>query len=558
MTAYTLDDLFHVPGGPAEQARRLESYKTALVDAQTESDAGNVHLAPPVADGPRYQIRKGLRADRASTVLDTINKSLTADQAASLAQELDAVRGALMPDLQKDWTPTSPINVQPYDLLAPARFLVPVFTPLRNRIPRERGQGGAAEYRRILSITNSGGASATNLGFFDSAVNVAAFGGPGNLSLNRPPKIAYTGDTQIRKYLEMGFSDQVNWKTAFAALGFENPRGQSQTALLLSHMMGEERAILVARGTTAGSAGYLGSVSAPVISSANAGTGGTIPAATYQIYVVAKNGMGQTLASANAPTTTSGATSTITVTVTTEPAGALTYDLYVGNGAAGFANARLQTTNFIGNSITITSFNGAGALGVDADSSFSALAWDGLYAVQTDPNQTGYFSRVNANWLTTDPGSELTTALVAMWTLNGAVPDEAWLTGNGADSLGRLLRVGGANGAVNGYRTTIQSGDGSVIMGAAVSGIVNPVSRTMMDLFAHRYAHPGTALLLSRSLPVPDSQVSAPVTMRMVQDYMGMDWPIVQMSIDISSYEYGTMLHQAPMFSGALAGIKNG
>lgn len=557
---YTLEDLFHVPGGATEQVRRLELFKTALADAFKAGEEGRTRVAFGAgAEGePKYRLTTGLPAAQASQAFDTITKSLTADQANSLANELQLMRGTVMPDLQKDWTPTSPVNVQPYDLLPAVKWLAPSFTPLRNRIPRTRGEGGAAEYRRILSVTNSGGASADSMGFFDSASQTQTFGGPGNLTLNRPAKISYTGDTQIRKYLEMGHSDQVNWRAHFAGLGFDDPRSQSQTALLLAHLNGEERAMLYGRGTAAGNAGYLGAVSAPVISATNEGTGGSLAADTYHCYVVAKNGMGQSLASAVSSTVTTGATSTITVEVTTEPDGALFYDLYVGDGSAGFANAKLQESNFVGNTVTITSFNASGAAGVDADSSFSALAWDGFYAVQSDPNQTGYFNRANAAFSTADPGSEITDALVALWTLNGATPEELWMTGNGADELGKLLRAGGANGAVNGYRTTVQTGDGSVILGAAVSGIVNPVTRGIVDINAHRYAAAGTVLLLSRTVPVPNSEVGAPVTMRMVQDYMGIAWPVVQMSWDISSYEYGTMLHQAPMFSGMIAGLTNG
>lgn len=549
----TLREMFDDVPTDVERVQKFESYKDELRKSAQATETGMVWMNP----GDK-QISRGIRPSRAQHVLEDLVKAVGPDVITSLGQDLEALRGSFATDIQKDWTPTNPVaapGLAPYDLEAPAKVLVPKYTPLRNTLPRQKGQGNAREYRRILSITNSGQASAAALPFFNSSTKTETFGSPNNLTLNRPGKIGYTGDKQTRSYCELGFSDQVNWKAQFQGLGFDNLRGLSHTAVLWAHLMGEERAILYARGDTGG--GYLGSVSAPgSVTSATATTGGTIAAATYSLYVVALTGTGQSAPSTVATQVTTGSTSTITVTVGTEPAGAIYYALYAGT-TAGITNATLQTT-FIGNTVTITAYTTSGIAGVAADSSFLTGAYDGFYTVQSDPAQSGYLRRLNGALSTTSPGSEFDTALVTMWTANGADPDEIWMTGAGRTAYGQLARIGGASGAASGYRTNAVTGDGSLTMGAAVTGHVNPGTGKVVDVRAHRFALPGTALIRSLSLPLQDAEVPAPVAMTNVQDYMALDWPIIQMSYDVSTYQMGTMIHYAPAWSGLILGITNG
>lgn len=538
-------------GNPAELVTRFEGYKAALADSHRDTLAGRIRL-----DGDSRRIYKTVAPDTATLLIDSLTKSLSPDQVTQFQQDINLLRANVMPDITKDWTGTSPMDTRPYDLQAPAKWLAPLRTPLRNTIPRTKGEGGAAEYRRILTTTNSVPGTKT-MPFFDSATQTSTWGGPGNLTLNRPAKITTTGDVQIRAYREMGFSDSVTWRGFLTSLGFDNLLSLSQTALLFAHLMGEEWADLAGRGTDAGGAGYQGAVPVPAgITTATATTGGSLAADDYFIYVVALNGQGQSAPSTVASQTTTGAASTITVTVGTEPEGGLRYALYVGL-TTGITNSFLQTT-FTGNTVTITSFVGSGTAGVAADSSFSALSYDGFYAVQSDTAQTGYFARINGDFSEVSPGVEFDTALTAMWTLNGATPEEIWLTGAGRTAYGQLMRIGGASGAASGYRTSVVTGDGSVIAGAAVTGHVNPAAGTVVDIKAHPDAIAGTALIRSRSLNIAGANVPSPVEKRCVQDYVGIAWPDVQMTKDASTYGICTLVHYAPQFSGLLAGITNG
>lgn len=533
----------------AERVEQFEIYKAAMADSHQATHTGRVWMEP----GSKT-ISKGLNPAAALERFERLEKSAAGNTA--LMQDLADLRGPLGVDIQKDWTPTNPIasGLVPYDLEAPAKMLVPKYTPLRNTLPRDKGQGNARQYKRITSFTNSGQASASILPFFDSSTQTSTWGGPGNSTLNRPQKISYTGDNQSRAYVEMGFSDQVNFKAQFQGLGFENLRALSHTAVLWASLMGEERAILFGRGATGG--GYKGIVAAPAgITTGTATTGGTIAAATYFIYVRSNQGGGLFSAvSTVASQVTTGATSTITVTVGTEAAGSIGYyDLYIGT-TTGIANATYQTS-FIGNTKTITAYTTSGAVIAGTDGSFMTTAYDGFYAVQSDTSQTGYFLRQNGALNTVNPGVEFETALTTMWTANGASPDEIWMTGAGVQALSDALRAAPSS---NGYRTMLVAGNNNTTIGGMVRGIVNTATGEIVDIKGHRFAQPGTALMRSRSLPLTDSEVPAPVCMVNVQDYMALDWPVIQMSYDVSTYWMGTMIHYAPEWSGLIVGITNG
>lgn len=551
----TLDELFSVDG--AAGAAKLEQYHTMLKGAYAETASGNVHLADPDS---KVLVKGRGRARANLERLETIEKAFgtPAEGGADFGADLAAMRADLMADIEKDWTPTNPVGgtgLTPYDLEGPAKVLVPRYTPLRNSIPRTKGQGNARKFKRIDSYSNAGipGGAANLSPFFDSATQTATFGGPGNSTFNRPQKISYTGSDWTYSYVELGFSDQVNWKAQFQGLGFDDLRSQSHTALLYSHLMGEERAMLYGRGATSG--GYSGIVAAPTgVTLGTATTGGTIPAATYFVYIAAVTGFGQSAVSTVVSQATTGATSTLSITNFTEPTGALYYNVYVGT-TTGIANATLQAS-FTGTSYTLTSYSVTSTTTLGTDSSFSANAYDGFLTVQSDPTKSGYLRRLNGPFSSILPGSEIDTALTTMFVNNGADPDQIYMTGAVRASYNQLMRNGaGSGGAASGYRTNVNTGNGNAIMGTVVGGHLNPNTGKVVDIITHRFMPQGAVLIRSTSLPLPDAHIPAPVQAVNVQDYMGIDWPVIQMSYDISTYNIGTLIHYAPAWNGLILGV---
>jgi hypothetical protein len=348
----------------------------------------------------------------------------------------------------------------------------------------------------------------------------------------------------------MGLSDQVNWQAQFAGQGFQDIRSLSQTALLWATFGAEERALLYGRGTATG---FAGAVSAPTIGLSTAATGGTIAAGAYAIVVTAKTGFGETAISNSPSITTTGTTSTITINITTEPTGSLgVYNLYASQVGGAVTTATFQT-QFTGNTFTITAPpTSVGAVNAGAtNTSADPGAYDGLLTVQADPTQTGYFKRLNSALSTTNPGNEFQVALQSLYQSVKADPDEILADAGTMKEGGDLFKT---SSSAN-YRLQLD-GDGSGhFLGSSVTGVLNQITKKMVDFNVHPYMPAGNALIRSKTLPVPDSEVSNTVEVINVQDYMAVDWPVVQFTYDQSTYLYGAPVHYAPAWSGLITNI---
>jgi hypothetical protein len=567
-----------VAGNPTAIAERFEAFKGAMRDSETQAQGGGQAFAP------QHGIVRKTNQQAIAERVANLEKGLSPDAAASFAADLDAIKGSLG-ELNKDWSVTFPnsAGLVPYDLEAPAKLLVPRQTPLRNSIPRVKGQGTGRQFKRITGWTNSGvGGVADAMAFMNSESVSTAFG---PISLRRGNKITYTSDSKTVAYQEQGLSDLVTWKAQFAGQGFESIRQLSQTALLWASFGAEERALLFGRGTSGN--GFAGVVSAPVISGATSTTGGTIAAGTYQITVTARAGGGETVVSNRVAQVTTGATSTITVTVGTEPTGALGYNLYVSQAGGGAASETFQFS-FSGNVATLSAPPVAGGQAIPgADSTANASAYDGYLTVQADPTQSGYVKRINltgANAIlganTFGVNSRIGTgvpvgdqpwqdAFLAMYGGGNnpgggatygnkllADPDEIWVDGSIRNALGQWLKTTASTTA---YRIALTDagvdGNPGATVGAVIGAISNQTTGKMVNLAVHPYMPVGCSLIRSKNLPVPDSEVSSTSAVVNVQDYMSVEWPVIQFTYDVSTYWFGALVHYAPAWSGLILGL---
>lgn len=544
-----------------EVLERFEAYKGAMSQVHQTYGQGGYVLTP----------ERGLVKNHggAPGALDTLTKSLTPEQVASLRGELASLQGVTA-DVAKDWSipaAANNTNLVPYDLESPAKLLVPRNTPLRNSIPRTKGQGLAVEYRRVMGWTNSSTGVADRLPFIDSQTDV---GLPtfGTLALRRGPKISYASTPHTVSYVEMGLSDQVNWKAQYASQGFQDIRALSHTALLWAHMLGEEKALLYSRGASA--KGYAGALAAPTATVASSSTGGTVAAGTYYVKVTASSGGGESAPSTVVNTgALTGSTNKFTITVTVPSPGAANYNVYIGtaSGSETYVTS-IPATATPSLDILATPVTGGAAVPV-ADSSVQANGYDGFLTVLLDPTKSGYvgtshankvFDASNhANSIGDDPWQK---AFVQLYGANAgpggikrqADPDEIWVDGNIRRALGDFVKY---SGNANGYRISLTQGEahGGVTIGSVASGIQNQVTGKMLDLNVHPFMPNGCSIIRSRTLPVPDSEISNTTEVRCVQDYLAVDWPEIQMTWDSSTYMFGTVVHYAPEWSGALSGL---
>ena len=544
---------------PVEAAQKMEEYTDLL--GKSLSNASHVPGQAPTQD------------PMAAMEALAASKSLSADAAAGLQNALAAQRLA-MQDIQKEITLTSPLSTSfaAFDLEAPAKLLTPRPTPLRNRIPRKKGVGTSHRVKRITGYTGTGTGGQGNIwpGITESTQNNFAGGGSSPLELIRGPQISYTADDLVLPYNSYSLSDQVSFDANFSGLGYQDLRQLSSTSTLYATMLMEERMMLFARGTASGYSGAIAAPTALVASSpAAAGSQTALAAAVYYIYITADagisaNGFGESIVSAVASeTVASGDVLTVSFTGSV---GALGYNVYVGT-ATGTANCKYQGTVKGGSSVTIQgaaatnlpannfafSTTGAAASRANADTSAYATGYDGILPTVLGPN-SGFNNAINAAFSTSNPGVEFQNVFAGLYESVKGDPDVVLLNGNDRKQLSDAIK----NGSTANYRLVINDpGAGGTTYGSIVTGLQNEVTGKAVDLMVHPWLNQGVAPVLSWTLPIPDTEVSDVWANFLVQDYMGIQWPVTQFTYDFSTYFRGTFFCTAPAWNGAVSGIRN-
>ena len=547
-------DLFS-DASPREAAERFEEYSSEL--SKSLSNASHVPGQAPQAD--------------AITTLEALaaNKSLSGDAMNGLNTALAAQRMA-MQDIQKEITLTSPLSTSfaAFDLEAPAKLLTPRPTPLRNRIPRKKGVGTSHRVKRILGYTGTGTGGQGQIwpGITESTQNNFAGGGSTPLELIRGPQISYTADDLILPYNSYSLSDQVSFDANFSGMGYQDLRQLSSTSTLYATMLMEERMMLMARGTASG---YSGALAAPsfTLASPVAASGETALAAnTYYVNLtsdagISVNGFGESILTAQQSTTVASG-DVLTITVATAVTGALGYNIYVGTasgtvlyqgtlkGTGTFTIQGAGTSGLTGNNAAYST-TGANASRAVTDTSAYSTGYDGILPTVLGPN-SGFNNAINSTFSTSNPGVEFQTAFAAMYQNVKADPDVVLINGNDRKQLSDAIK----NGSTANYRLVInQPGESGTTYGSIVTGLQNEVTGKAVDIMVHPWLNSGVAPILSFTLPIPDTQVSDVWANFLVQDYMGVQWPVTQFTYDFSTYFRGTFFCTAPAWNGAVSGI---
>ena len=555
LNAPKVADLFS-DASPREAAERFEEFSAEL--SKSLSHASHVPGQAPTAD------------PLATMEALVANKSLSAEASAGLNNALAAQRVA-MQDIQKEITLTSPLDTSfaAFDLEAPAKLLTPRPTPLRNRIPRKKGIGTSHRVKRILGYTGTGTGGQGQIwpGITESTQNNFAGGGATPLELIRGPQISYTADDLILPYNSYSLSDQVSFDANFSGLGYQDLRQLSSTSTLYATMLMEERMMLMARGTASG---YSGTIAAPTFTLASpvTATGQTaLAATTYYVNVtsdagISANGFGESILGTEASTAVASG-DVLTVTVATAVTGALGYNIYVGT-ATGAANLKYQGTlkgtgtftiqgagaSVSGNNAAFTT-TGAAATRATTNTSAYATGYDGILPTVLGPN-TGFNNAINSTFSTANPGVEFQTVFANLYQNVKADPDMVLMNGNDRKQLSDAIK----NGSTANYRLVInQPGETGTTYGSIVTGLQNEVTGKAVDIMVHPWLNSGVAPVLSFTLPIPDTQVSDVWANFLVQDYMGIQWPVTQFTYDFSTYFRGTFFCTAPAWNGAVSGI---
>lgn len=493
--------------------------------------------------------------------LDLLQKGLLSEDVAKAInpETLEAVRNQLADsDVAKDLSLTTPLStgLVAFDLEAPSKKLFPRETKLRNRIPRKKGIGTSHRFKVISGITGS----ATGVDDLYPGISDSTTTSFGSVNYLRGPKISYAGYDVAVPYSQFSLSDQVSWSAQFAGQGYEDIRQLSQTSVLYASMLEEEKMIIAGRGT---GSGFLGALTAPsglTLTARTAAAGETaLTGFTTNVYVKVTSDAGpfgqSTLGSAANVAVSAG--QVVDVTVGSLPAGAVGFRAYVSTGASDPGDAtRWYAGRSAGAPLTIQGAlptSGKNAGGVTVDTSAYAAGFDGILAVCLGPN-SGYVNRVNGFLNSANPGAEFFKAFDVMYQNNGADPDEILCNGSDRRQLSDLLKTS----STANYRIMIpnQNEVHDATIGALVTGMQNETTGKMVGMSINRYMPQGVMPIISWSLPLPDSNVSDVWEMRLVQDYMGIQWPVNQFAYECSSYWYGSLICPAPSWNGAITGVK--
>lgn len=550
----------------AEVSQRFDDLMSAVDNAPTRT-LGPGDVVQAFAEGRSISFdRQPTTAFGAITkALDApdIVKGLSAEALASVTGALEELK-AQQPDLVKDISTSSPIGtgLVAFDLEAPAKMLTPRPTPLRNRIPRKKGIGLSHRFKVIsgFSGTGTGGVGNIHPGIVDSTqTNFAPSGGSNGLYYARGPKISYAGYDKTVAYSQFSVSDAVTWSAQYAGQGYQDIRQLSRTSLTYSSMLLEERMLLMGRGTAGN--GFLGSIAAPTSPTAtarSAAAGETgISGATTSVYVKVTADAGDfgqsVLSSAATVAVTNGQVVDVTAVL---PAGATGMRVYVSTGASDPGDASRWYAGKSGyNTFTIQGAlptSGTAASTVTADTTAYTAGYDGILPVCTGTD-SGYVNRLNAALSTANPGVEWQNAFVALYNNVKADPDRTLLNGADRKQLSDALKGSSSSN----YRMTItQDQLTGVTIGDVVNTIINEVTGKGVAVEVHPWMPQGNSVILSDSLPIPDSNVSDVWSVFNVQDLMGIDWPVNQFAFESSSYWFGSLVCYAPAWNAAITGIK--
>lgn len=527
----------------------------------------------------------------ASAGLPIVNLMRQRSQMAGLAEMQERFQSGLQkigmdPDIAKEITLSGISNWTQsagpwlYDLEVPSKKIFPVLTPIRNKTPRESAVGTSRIVRRIMGISGSqtGGLANLRIGFGESTRT--SFPTSSGLSLYRPQKISWNTDSVVVTYQLQGLSDDLTWPAQYASRGFEDLRALVGLNLMRAHMMGEEQMILAGRTTQSGnSPAAPGALAAPTLTAGNlsvrtAGSGANattgeqaVSGAGTNVYVkvTAIGHFGESVLSSAATVASPSATQVLDITFTANPsAGCHGFRVYIGTGSSQPADSAMWLAkwnsgpmtgkNYTGGNVFTVSgalpTSGTAASTISADTSASATDYDGMLT-QVNANQPSGIGGWQGAALSLDMLQK--NVFYPGWDQLKADYDELWVFALESVRITDLTL--GASGTP--YRVLVQdSAPGDLVSGYRVSRLMNKTTGKLVDINPHPYLEQGNILALSWTLPFPNSEVPNVWAMGMVQDYLQVDWPVIQMTYDSSTFSFGALVGYAPSYNAVLSGIQ--
>lgn len=537
------------------EIERMSDYATETLKAVTKKGLTNPGKVTKGFSGPLSAAINALNMFSPQAVAGNLNANMW-------SKEIGQAIG-------KSFSLSSPLSsgFVPFDLIPFVRTIYPVYTPLRNKLPRVPGQGEYHQGKILSSIT---GSLPGNLGTLQDDSTSEFFGGSGFSEWPNPlPASGSQNAYDIRiPYKFYALTESTSWLAQFAGQGFDDIYGLSSLVLLQEFMLLEEHDIL------ASTSQQLATPSAPTLSARSAGSneiGLSGVTTSVGVKVTAINYWGQTAASDAATVDTSNG-HVVDVTISPVP-GCLSYVLYVTTDGGTYYQWTYNTNGGVVGGVKFT-LQGAipvsGTEAPDADSgTYATTRSESLISVLSgqaynggDGPYPGSEQGVNSGYYNNAEGAQLSVQLIQSALLemfsgaNGyfANPSEIITSPQDAVNLANSIQ----NESIAAYQLRVQQSEmAGVTGGIAVANVVNPVTRSAPEIMVHPYLPQGNCLLMSYTLPQTQNNLGNVVEMAMVQDYAQIGWPVIDPAFRQSILRFGTFFFPAQQYCGLIAGLQN-
>jgi hypothetical protein len=476
-------------------------------------------------------------------------------------------------DLQKNITTGT--GLVAYDLQAPAKNLYPVYSPIRNRLPRVGGGTGlATNWRQVNAITGSG---------YDASPWVPEGQRAGQMSYNTSNKAA--------SYVTIGEEDAATFEAISAGRTFEDIQARMTMRLLQKMFLKEEMALLFGNTSVA-----LGTTPTPTTSAS--GTGSSLGTTTQSVICMALTGEGYAnskLATGVATTKTVTGADGKTFTINggaAQKSAAASQAVTAGNtlfasvaavqGAVGYAwfwgLAGSETLGAITtiNSVAIT----AAATGTQtaasitaADYSTNSIAYDGLFTTAAKSGSGAYVQALATG--TAGTGTALTASgkgsvneidqmMVTMWNNYQVSLSEIWVNSQELKNITTKVLTGATGGSLINYFHDPKAGEYILTAGGVVEFYYNPFmapgAGRRIPINIHPMVPPGTIVGWANDLPIQyqSNEVPNVAEVKTRQDYYQIDWPITTRQRQVGVYAEEVLAVYAPFAMGIINNITNG
>lgn len=479
-------------------------------------------------------------------------------------------------------TPSWPQGMQSAPLDKVARILVPILTPLRNRIPRIPAEGGSQAWWKAFTGLNT---TNVNLGLGDG---------------NRGGIVTDATADYFATYKQLGLDNFVTRGAQYSAKGFIDLLSQAQTNLLWATMIAEESLDLWGNASMA-----LGQGNQPT--AADVSTGGAIPANTamsIKVVPLTLGGLqsasfGGNIANPNIAGGLPGLVTRTNADGTTDtygggsglPSAART--ITTANDGSAYHSVQTTTATIIGaaaygwfwgatgaetlgaittiNSLVITTAAGVGtqlASALAADNSKNALVYDGILTTALNTGMGGYYLAMATGTagvgtpLTGDSEGgvvEIDNALQSFWDQKRVSPDIIWVNSQERKNISKKVLAGGSNGGAQ--RFVINTDQGNVTGGDVVTKYVNKFcmgGSKVLDIRIHPNLSPGTIAFDTLQIDWPTQNIGTPLVKELRQEYMAEMYAPVSRKYSFGVSFDGVLKNVAPFAYGAICNIANG